>query len=212
VSTVGALSLAAEIVIGGLLPIFILEYAGLDPRTIRQVDWHALGGGSGVNLGPFAVLPPGVAPPPLEEVVLLATIPLLANGVVSYLMIPLSIAVGRRPVLLLSCAAAWAGGIWAGLSSSLRAHIVARAIMGLGAGAVEALIPLIIQDIVFIHQRNKAMAAIVSSQVRCSPNPLGGGCSRSRTSANRRVQSVIIVAIGIAAPYIAANYTWRWLY
>jgi MFS family permease len=185
-SSVGALFLSAEIVIGGLLPIFILEYAGVDPTTINKVDFSAPGGG--INLNPFAVLPPGVIPPDLGEVTLLATIPLITNGIASYLMVPLSIAVGRRPMLLFACTAAWAGGIWAAFSTSLQHHIAARGIMGLGAGAVEALIPLIIQDMMFIHQRNKAMAAIVSSQ------------------------SLIIVGLGIASPYIAANHDWRWLY
>ncbi len=116
---------------------------------------------------------------------MLATIPLLSNGIASYFLVPLSIALGRRPILLLVGACAWAGGLWAGLSSSLEEHLVARAVQGLGAGAVEALIPLIIQDMVFIHQRNKAMSTIVSSQ------------------------GIIITVLGSLAPYIASNYDWR---
>ena len=119
----------------------------------------------GINVNPLAVIPKGVPPPPLGMVAMLATVPLLANGIASFLLVPLSIAVGRRPVLLFAGACAWAGGLWAGLSTSLNQHLAARAIQGLGAGAMEALIPLIIQDVVFIHQRNKAMSAIVSSQV-----------------------------------------------
>jgi MFS family permease len=53
---------------------------------------------------------------------------------------------------------------------------------------VEALIPLILQDMVFIHQRNKAMAAVVSSQ------------------------GIVITAMGIVTPYIASVYDWRWIY
>lgn len=97
---------------------------------------------------------------------MLATIPLITNGIASYFLVPLSIAIGRRPVLLLTAVLAWAGGLWAGLSTSLDSHLAARAMMGLGAGAVEALIPLIVQDMVFIHQRNRAQSAIVASQVR----------------------------------------------
>lgn len=97
---------------------------------------------------------------------MLATLPLITNGIASYFLVPLSIAVGRRPVLLLTAVMAWSGGLWAGLSTSLDSHLAARALMGLGAGAVEALIPLIVGDIVFIHQRAKAQSAIVASQVR----------------------------------------------
>lgn len=141
-----------------------------------------------INFNPIAVVPPGVVPADLGQVSLLATIPLLANGIASYFLVPMSIAVGRRPVLLLTGALAWIGGLWAGLSNSLESHMAARALQGLGAGAVEALIPLIVQDIMFIHQRNKAMSAVVSSQ------------------------GIVIIALGVAAPYVAANFTWRILY
>jgi MFS family permease len=63
-----------------------------------------------------------------------------------------------------------------------------RALQGLGAGAVEALIPLIVQDAMFLHQRNKAMSAVVSSQ------------------------GIFIIALGFASPYISANFTWRIIY
>jgi hypothetical protein len=53
---------------------------------------------------------------------------------------------------------------------------------------VEALIPLIVQDLCFIHQRNKAMSAVLSSQ------------------------GIVLLSLGIAAPYLAANYTWRYIY
>lgn len=106
---------------------------------------------------------------------MLATVPLITNGIASYFLVPLSIAVGRRPILLLTAVLAWSGGLWAGLSTSLQSHLAARAMMGLGAGAVEALIPLVVQDMVFIHQRAKAQSTIVASQVRGFPTdlPLG---------------------------------------
>lgn len=166
-ATVGSLALSAEIVIGTMIPIYLLEYAGVDPRTIRDIDFVAASGGVGTHLNPLAVIPAGATPPSLERVTMLATIPLLTNGIASYFLVPLSIAVGRRPVLLVTAVLAWAGGLWAGLSTSLESHLAARALMGLGAGAVEALIPLIVQDMVFIHQRNRAQAAIIASQVGC---------------------------------------------
>ncbi|WYZ36052.1 hypothetical protein EsH8_X_000699 [Colletotrichum jinshuiense] len=184
----GALALSAEVVIGGLLPIFILEYSGVDPHIINNIDFKSQSGGSGLNINPMSVVPPGVKPAPLEEVALLATIPLLANGIASYFLVPISIWIGRRPVLLFAATSAWAGGLFAAFSTSLNQHLLARAFMGLGAGAVEALIPLIVQDMVFIHQRNKAMSAVISSQ------------------------GIIIIGLGVAAPWVSANYTWRWLY
>ncbi|GKT65423.1 major facilitator superfamily transporter [Colletotrichum tofieldiae] len=185
---VGALALSAEIVIGGLLPVFILEYSGVDPHILNSIDFKAQSGGSGLNINPMSVVPPGVRPASLEEVSLLATIPLLANGIASYFLVPTSIWIGRRPVLLFAATSAWAGGLFAAFSTSLHQHLLARSVMGLGAGAVEALIPLIVQDMVFIHQRNKAMSAVISSQ------------------------GIIIIALGVLAPWVSSNYTWRWMY
>ncbi|KAI0024852.1 major facilitator superfamily transporter [Xylariomycetidae sp. FL0641] len=184
----GGLSLAAEFVIASLLPVFLLEYSGLDAAAVmRSTDFKSkLAGAPGLD--PLAVVPAGVTPPPLHKISLLAAIPLLSNGLASYFLVPLSIAVGRRPVLLLTATLTWAGGLWAGCSRSLESHLAARVVHGLGAGAVEALLPLIAQDLVFIHQRNQAMSMIMSSQ------------------------GPIIVAIGVAAPYIATMYSWRWIY
>ncbi|KAK2017442.1 major facilitator superfamily transporter [Colletotrichum eremochloae] len=184
----GALALSAEIVIGGLLPVFILEYSGVDPHILNDIDFKAQSGGSGLNINPLSVVPPGVVPVSLEEVSMLATIPLIANGIASYFLVPTSIWIGRRPVLIFAATAAWAGGLFAAFSTSLHQHLLARAFMGLGAGAVEALIPLIVQDLVFIHQRNKAMSAVISSQ------------------------GIIIIALGVLAPWVSSNYTWRWMY
>ena len=55
----------------------------------------------------------------------------------SYFLVPLSIWLGRRPVLLFAGAVAWAGGLWAGFSTSLESHLAARCFQGLGAGTVD---------------------------------------------------------------------------
>ncbi|KAH8886736.1 MFS general substrate transporter [Thozetella sp. PMI_491] len=183
----GALALAAEAIIGALVPVFVLEYAGIDPRILAQIDISALSPPGVVNLNPLSILA-GLGGPPVYQVALLASLPLLVNGIASYLLVPLSIAVGRRPVLLFAGMLAWSGGLWAGVSQGLYSHLAARCFQGLGAGAVEALIPLIVQDIMFIHQRNKAIASIGASQ------------------------GLIIVSLGIASPLIVARLSWRYLY
>jgi MFS family permease len=103
--------------------------------------------------------------PPMWKISMLATLPLLTNGISSYFLVPLSIAIGRRPLLILCGLLAWVGGLWAGMSRSIDSHLAARCLQGLGAGAVEALIPLMVQDIVFIHNRNRAMSSIWAAQV-----------------------------------------------
>ncbi len=149
--------------VAGLLPVFLLEYSGVDPTSVlKDPNFHSNPG------NPLSVVPAGVTPIPLTQLTLLSTVPLLANGIASYFLVPLSIAIGRRPVLIATATCSWAGGFWAGASQSLNQHIAARVLHGLGSGAVEALLPLIVQDMVFIHQRNKAIAAIFATQVRKS--------------------------------------------
>jgi len=183
----GALAIAAEHIIAALLPVFVLEYAGFDPRILGSIDATKLAPPGVVNLNALSALSQ-LGGPPLHQVALLSSLPLLVNGVSSYLLVPLSIAIGRRPVLLAAGVAAWAGGLAAGFSRGLVPHIAARCVMGLGAGAVEALIPLIVQDLMFIHERNRAVAAIAASQ------------------------GLLIVGLGIASPLIVVRLSWRHIY
>jgi MFS family permease len=93
--------------------------------------------------------------------------------------------------VILGCGVlAWIGGFCAGVSRSLNTHIAARCVQAIGAGAVEALIPLIVSDLVFIHQRNRAISAIWAAQ------------------------GLIIVSIGIASPIIVVTkgLEWRFVY
>lgn len=143
-----------------MLPVFLLEYSGVDPtKVLKDPNFKS------DPSNPLSIVPEGVTPFPLSQVALLATTPLLANGIASYFLIPLSIAIGRRPVLIFTATCSWIGGFWAGSSTSLEQHMAARILHGLGSGAVEALLPLIVQDMVFLHQRNRAVSAVIASQV-----------------------------------------------
>jgi MFS family permease len=183
----GALAISSEAIIGALIPVFVLEYAGIDPKILGAIDLSSLAPPGKVNANPISALE-GLGGPPVFQTALLSSLPLLVNGISSYLLVPLSIAVGRRPILLLAGIAAWSGGLAAGFSKGLTPHIAARCVQGLGAGAVEALIPLIAQDLMFIHERNRAIAAIAASQ------------------------GLLIVGIGIASPIIVVRLTWRYIY
>lgn len=182
-SAVGSVALAAEIAVAGLTPVFLLEYSGVNAaEVLKTADLKN-------NPDPLALIPKD-APNQvsLSQIALLATIPMLSNGVATYLLVPLSMAIGRRPVMLLTATLAWLSGFWAGASQSLNEHVAARVFHGLGSGTVEALIPLIIQDFTFLHQRPKAIAAVFAAQ------------------------GPMIVLFGILGPWIAVNYTWRYVY
>lgn len=188
-SIFGALALSAEAIVGALVPIFVLEYAGIDPKILGQIDLSTLSftAPGGKPADPLQLLN-SLGGPPISKVDLISTLPILVNGLASYILVPLSIAYGRRPVILFAGVMAWAGGLWAGFSTSLNSHIAARVFQGFGAGAVEALIPLILQDMLFINQRNKAFSLVAAGQ------------------------GIFIVAIGVTSPIIVVKLSWRYIY
>lgn len=129
-----------------------------------------------------------IGAPPIVEVFLLAALPVLMIGVSNLVLVPFAIAVGRRPVLLITGVIAICGAVWAGESQSIGSHLGARCVQALGAGTVESLIPFIIQDIVHVHQRNTWISAAFACQ------------------------GIVIIAIGFSAPYMVQNLSWRWIY
>lgn len=172
-----------------MIPVFALEYDHIDPKILDYTNGSFLSANGTINLNPVSLLAnTSKGGPSLARVALISTLPLLTNGIAGYLLVPLSIAIGRRPVIIICGLLAWVGGLWAGLSSSLTTHLAARAIQGIGAGAVESLIPLMVQDLVFLHQRNRAMSAVWTAQ------------------------GVIIISIGLAAPIMVVTIGWRFIY
>ncbi|ETS77840.1 hypothetical protein PFICI_09902 [Pestalotiopsis fici W106-1] len=183
----GSLGLGIENIIGHLLPLFYFEYNGVSWSVLLEIgSLLAIAGSSSMNV--LEALATWESVTPLWRVALLATLPIIVNGISSFVLVPLSSAIGRRPVLLLAGIMAWVGGIWASQSQSLDAHIAARCFQAFGAGAVEAIIPLIIQDMTFIHQRNRAFATLNASQ------------------------GVLIIGLGMMSPLIAFYLDWRRLY
>lgn len=159
--TVGSISLSIESIISNILPLFFFEYNGVDPHII--LEWVELFPDSS-HINVLDLLSTLEVEVPLWRVNLLATLPIVVNGVACFFLVPLSEAVGRRPVLLICGVATWAGGFMAAASTSLGYHLAARCVQAFGVGAVEALIPLILQDIMFIHQRGKVLATFSASQ------------------------------------------------
>ncbi|KAM3514700.1 hypothetical protein MY11210_001671 [Beauveria gryllotalpidicola] len=176
----GAMAAAAELVLGAMLPVFSFEYAGIDPKLLTTIRLPE--GTNGLTiLAEF----PG---PPIWKIYLLASLPILMMGVTNFVLIPLAIATGRRNVLLVTGVVALAGCVGSGFSTSLETHLLCRVIQAVGAGTIESLIPFILQDIIFYHQRNAAISVVFATQ------------------------GLIIVALGVASPYIIGYANWRVIY
>ncbi|KAG6038693.1 hypothetical protein E4U41_003861 [Claviceps citrina] len=176
----GSMAAAAELILGAMLPVFSFEYAGIDPKILTHLHLP-----SGINgLTALAAFPG----PPIWEIYLLGSLPILTIGVANFFLVPLSIAVGRRTVILATGIIALAGCLSSGFTHSLGAHLTCRVVQALGAGTVESLIPFIIQDVVFCHQRNAAISVVFATQ------------------------GLIVVVLGLSAPYIIGHASWRVIY
>lgn len=110
----GALAASAELILGAMLPVFALEYAGVDPKYLKFLTENLGGLPAGVDslstLQNKTLFPNA---PPIWQVYLLASLPVLMMGVANLGLIPMAIALGRRSVVL-GCGVIAIGGKSAG--------------------------------------------------------------------------------------------------
>ncbi|KAH6684047.1 MFS transporter [Halenospora varia] len=118
----------------------------------------------------------------------LMTYPTLFMGIGNLIAMPLAMAVGRRPIFLASALVLLIGSIWCATSTSLSSHIAGRDILSLAAGQSEALCPMIIQEIHFLHERSRTLAVFSA------------------------IQSIGTAGLVIATPYLTASLGWKWWY
>ncbi|KAI2997435.1 hypothetical protein CBS147346_8729 [Aspergillus niger] len=118
----------------------------------------------------------------------LMTYPTLFMGIGNIIAMPLAMAIGRRPVFLGSALILTVGSIWCAASTSLSSHIAGRDVLSLAAGQSEALCPLIIQEIHFVHERSSRLAWFSA------------------------IQSIGTAALTIATSYLVSSLGWRWWY
>ena len=120
----------------------------------------------------------------------LITWPAFFMRIGNLIAIPLSYAIGRRPIYLFSSILLAFGCLWCAKSESLESHIAGRDLMSIAAGTCEALCPIIVKEIFFLHERGRAIAAFSA------------------------LQTVGTAALIIASPYIASDshLGWRWWY
>lgn len=118
----------------------------------------------------------------------LLTYPTLLMGLGNLVSMPVAMAAGRRIVFLASIVVMIAGGLWCALSTSLDSHIAGRAIMSLAAGQSEALAPLMVQEIFFLHEKGRKLGWFIF------------------------IQNVTSGAFFIMSTYLVAAFGWKWWY
>ncbi|KAL2061983.1 hypothetical protein VTL71DRAFT_7361 [Oculimacula yallundae] len=115
----------------------------------------------------------------------LMTFPSLFMGLGNMISMPLVLALGRRPVFLGSCVIQVVALILCGTNQGYHWHFAARCVLGLAAGQSEALCPLMVSEVFFLHERAKYQQLFSS------------------------IQTVISGTLIILTSYIAASIGWR---
>ena len=94
----------------------------------------------------------------------LMTYPALFMGIGNLFSMPLSVAFGRRHIFLASLVLLLISSIWCANAKSLDSHIAGRDVFSLAAGQSEALAPLIVEEIHFLHERSTKLAWYIGIQ------------------------------------------------
>ncbi|KAL1846331.1 hypothetical protein VTK73DRAFT_308 [Phialemonium thermophilum] len=123
-----------------------------------------------------------------NHVTFLLTIPNLCIGLGNYIILPISLAYGRRPVFLASSLILLAATIGSAVQSDYRSHLATRIVQGLATGASESLLPLMLTEVTFLHQRGRVFGLYWM------------------------VQSVFSGLLNLSSSYINAALGWRWYY
>jgi len=125
----------------------------------------------------------------LTEAGYLITLNILSLGLGNLFWVPLSLKIGKRPVLLMSTTIFLASSIWAAESATYASLVGARVVQGFGASSSEALGPAIVADLYFLHERG-AMVGFYTMMIAVG-SALGG----------------------VFGGYVAnANSDWRWVF
>jgi MFS family permease len=70
-------------------------------------------------------------------------------------MLPVSLAYGRPPVFLASSIILLATTIGSAAQNDYKSHLATRTLQGLATGASESLLPLMLTEVTYLHQRGK---------------------------------------------------------
>ncbi|KAI2623057.1 putative MFS transporter [Hypomontagnella submonticulosa] len=94
----------------------------------------------------------------LPEVNMLFGAAAITLGYANFIIVPAANVIGRRPVVLVCGIVCILANVWQGLVTSYPSFLGARVISGLGAAANESIMPMVVADLLFLHQRGSSMA------------------------------------------------------
>lgn len=82
----------------------------------------------------------------------------LLQGCSNWWWMPLILKFGRRPLYIFSFAGYFAVILWAGFAKTWSSVLAARIFLGALTGTAEAMAPLTMSDLFFLHERGRYMA------------------------------------------------------
>ncbi len=94
----------------------------------------------------------------IPQVNLLFGVAAITLGYANFLIVPAANVFGRRPVVIVCGLICVLANVWQALVTSYPSFIAARVISGLGAAANESIMPMVVADVLFLHQRGASMA------------------------------------------------------
>ena len=89
----------------------------------------------------------------LPQVINFIGVSLLVLGFTNLIWIPLTRGFGRRPVAILTTLITTASCIWRAKATTYNSFLGAAIVCGLGASPDETLGPVLVADVVFLHER-----------------------------------------------------------
>ncbi|SPO01413.1 related to transporter protein HOL1 [Cephalotrichum gorgonifer] len=120
--------------------------------------------GFGGLLG-FYIPPYAAAGKDYADITALMTYPSLFMGIGNLIGMPIAYAVGRRFVLLLSTIVMIVAAAMCAVADNYDFHLWSRCLLGIAAGQSEALVPMITQEIFFLHERSQGLMIQQTVQV-----------------------------------------------
>lgn len=113
-----------------------------------------------LNLGPLALAPMfenyvELYDRSLVDVVQFTGVAILVLGFSNFLWVPMATCFGRRPVAILSTLLCAFSSVWRARATSYNSFLGASVLNGVAAGPCETLMPQVITDLIFLHDRGK---------------------------------------------------------
>jgi MFS family permease len=117
------------------------------------------------NLGPLALAPMfgdyiQLYNRSLADVVQFTGVAILVLGFSNFIWVPMSTCFGRRPVAIFSMTICVVSSIWRARAKDYDSFMGASVLNGLGAGPCETLMPQVIADVIFLHDRKYAISNV----------------------------------------------------